>query len=296
MTAVPIALAAAALADDGPATGLAFLLAASALIAGFPESGINLAPLLIRKAHRPPGETIRIVSWNTQYWYSGVDDPGQFYQYIAGLGADVYLLQEYIIATGEGTFRNLNDDDRLRAAFPGYQVVVKGQLVTISRLPVESLPAVRSTEILRVDLRAGRAGQVISTYNVHIPLQIPSIRPVGRFLGGMRRRSRERERHHDALVSDLSANPGPAVVAGDFNASPATGDLRRLRRIATDAARASTSLYPVSWHAAQRWLRLWRLDWVFVRGKVCANRYELIHPGVRSDHRIQFLAVTIRNV
>lgn len=296
LAAVSLVLAAAALGMRGAATGPALVLAASSLVAGWPENGLNLAPLIHPRSSIPPGETIRIVAWNTQYWYTGTSGPDCFYQYLASLGADVYLLQEYIVATGNGTFRELDDDQRLRAAFPDYHVAIKGQLVTISRLPIKSQPFVGSTEVSRVDLGTETAGHVLSTYNVHIPVQVPPMRPANGYLRELCRRSRERQAHVAMLVSDLRANRAPTVVAGDFNATSLTGDLRPLRRCAVDAARSGGPLYPVSWHAGRWWLSMWRLDWMFLRGGVTARRYRLARPGVRSDHRVQIVNLRIPNV
>jgi endonuclease/exonuclease/phosphatase family metal-dependent hydrolase len=134
---------------------------------------------------------------------------------------------------------------------------------------------------------------VLSTYNVHIPVQLPSFtRGVRRFLADMRDRSEERKYHYRILASAVMRNTCPAVIAGDFNATALTGDMRPLRRITRDAIRASGARYPVSWHAQRRPLRLWRLDWALLRGGVTAVRYEFVHPGLRSDHRIQRLLVT----
>ncbi len=290
--AVPAVLLLAAWALGGPAAGRSVALGAAALAAGAKESGFN--PWCLRRRPRPPGgqRPVRIISWNTEYWHQH-GDPRLFYSYLRSLDADVYLLQEYICHVGRWCYRLLDDDERLFAAFPGYQVVMKGQLVTISRLPVVTVPDLAAPEILRVDVRPVPGASVLSTYNAHIPVQLGPFSPVtGLFYRVVRERAAERDRQIHQLAADLAANPGPAVVAGDFNASPAVGDVRRLESVGTDAIRANRSIYPVSWNCHRRLLRMWRLDWAFVSGGAAVQRYEFLDPGGRSDHCVQRLLVT----
>jgi endonuclease/exonuclease/phosphatase (EEP) superfamily protein YafD len=315
--AVPAALLAGALlvsvlGASGPPRSPAVVLAAAALVAGAPESGLNLWCLRARwharaRESRRSGSRrsgsgraepeLRIVAWNTEYWHQ-YDETGCFYAYLRGLDADVYLLQEYITHVGRGRFRLLDDDAALRAAFPAYEVIIRGQLVTLSRLPVAAVPAGLAgpaPDVLRVDIGPLPGGGILATYNVHIPVQIGRVSPVTReFYQLVRERAGDRDRQLSGLGRDLAASGRPALVAGDFNASPAVGDVRRLGPLATDAIRSSGSIYPVSWNChRRRFLRLWRLDWAFVAGGARVHRYDLVDPGGRSDHCLQSLLVTI---
>ncbi|HKB30067.1 MAG TPA: endonuclease/exonuclease/phosphatase family protein [Streptosporangiaceae bacterium] len=287
------ALLAAALGAGGPAPGRSLALAGAALVVAMPESGLRAGFLRRRSAPGAAADAVRIVSWNTYYWHQH-DDPERFYAYLRGLDADVYLLQEYIYHVGNWRFRPLDDDARLFARFPDYQVAVHGQLVTMSRLPVEGTPTALAAEVLRVDLRLAPGGTVLSTYNLHIPVQLGPFSPFSRlFYRVVRERARERDEQYGALVRDIAGNREAVIVAGDFNASPIVGDVHRLELAATDAIRASHSLYPVSWNCRRRLLKLWRLDWAFVSGGARVHRYEFVDPGGRSDHCVQRLLVTV---
>jgi endonuclease/exonuclease/phosphatase (EEP) superfamily protein YafD len=298
---MPVLLLAVAFAVRGAAGVNASLLAIGALVATGRQAGINVR-LPARKTRGAMSESsgissgdrpIRVMSWNTEYWHQG-GDPDEFYAYLRGWDADIYLLQEYLYHVGNWRYRLLDDDERLSAAFSDYQIAVSGQLVTISRLPVVGVPVSLASHVLRVDLLTARDGPVLSTYNVHIPVQFAPVSPLSRtFYRVMRQRAGSRNLHYYRLARDLTANTHPALVAGDFNASPAVGDLRRLADVARDPIRANRGFYPVSWDARRRLPSLWRLDWVFVAGRLTVHRYEFRSPDGRSDHRVQWLLVTV---
>lgn len=294
LAAVPILMLASALAVCGAAGLGSALLATAALLVTARQSGLNIRAMVRRTGGLAGGRRpIRVISWNTQYWHQGKDQE-EFYAYLRGLDADIYLLQEYLYHVGQWRFRLLDDDERLFAAFAGYEVVVKGELVTASRLPVVGVPALAAENVLRVDIRATPGGSVLSTYNVHMPVQLAPLSPLCReFYQVVRRRAYDRNSHYQCLAGDLAANVQPSLIAGDFNASPAVGDLRRLAGVATDAIHANRSIYPASWDASRRMLRLWRLDWAFAGGGTDVRRYEFLSTSGRSDHRIQSLLVTI---
>lgn len=293
LAVVPTLLLAGALAVRGPGGLGSALLAIAALLVTARQSGLNIRATVRRTRGLTGGERpTRVISWNTQYWHQGKDQE-EFYAYLRGLDADIYLLQEYLCHVGQWRFRLLDDDERLFAAFAGYEVVVKGELVTASRLPVVEVPPLAAENVLRVDIRATHGGSVLSTYNVHLPVQLAALNPLRReFYQVVRRRAHDRNSHYQCLAGDLAANVQPSLVAGDFNASPAVGDLRRLTDVATDAIHANRSIYPVSWDANRRMLRLWRLDWAFAHGGTDVRRYEFLSTSGRSDHHIQSLLVT----
>lgn len=294
LAAVPTLLLAGALAVRGAAGLGSALLAIAALLVTAPQSGLNIRATVRRTRGLAGGQRpARVISWNTQYWHQGKDQE-EFYAYLRSLDADVYLLQEYLYHVGQWRFRLLDDDERLFAVFADYEVVVKGQLVTASRLPVVRVPPLAAENVLRVDIRATLGGSVLSTYNVHIPVQLAPLNPLRReFYQIVRQRAHDRISHYQCLAGDLAANVQPSLVAGDFNASAAVGDLRRLAAVATDAIHANRSIYPVSWDANRRMLRLWRLDWAFAGGGTDVRRYEFLSTAGRSDHHIQSLLVTI---
>jgi endonuclease/exonuclease/phosphatase (EEP) superfamily protein YafD len=281
--------------------------------------GVDLAGL---NPHAPPGVggaspappgAVRVFSWNTEYWHDG-QDPERFYAYLAAQRADVYLLQEHVgwDLAGHRPIR-VDHVAQLRRRFPQYQVVATGELLTMSRHPIvawrglDSWPYLADPatggppagsdfadyyryKVLRTDLRVD--GRVLSVYNVHMPVQLDiSMDPsTPEFTAFMRAQHDRRQAHYRAFEADLAANPAGQLVAGDFNATSAMGELRRLDDRLTDAVAASDRLYPTSWPNGGR--LLWRLDWAFTGGPARVHDYRMVPAPGMSDHLGQFLTVS----
>lgn len=299
--AVPAVLLALAPLAGGRAALWAVGLAGAALLLGAGHGGLNRG--------RPsratePADALRIVSWNTGYWHQGVD-PARFYAFLRDLCADVCVLQEYVYGPHRGLSR-VDDLERLARELPEYRVVVQGELVTLSRLPVESVLGIGparelcehagwrevydATKVLRTDLRAGAA--VVSVYNVHVPAQYaPGDNPLTRrFYRELRDRARQRRAQFAGLLADVAANRRPLIVTGDFNSTGAMGEMRPLLRRLACANRAGTPPYLASWRVPGP--PLWQLDWTFTAG-IQVHRYRLLDPRSLSDHRVQELLVSI---
>jgi len=286
-----------------------------ALVLGAPYSGLNpstLNPLALGPADAAvPAGALRVFSWNTEYWHQD-DDPDDFYRFLKAQRAEVYLLQEYLGWDLDRPFDGeLPEDDlaRLRREFPDYQIAARGELVTLSRLPIVAQPPVppdplasgddttdfhrvfRDAKVLRTDLRVGAS--TVSFYNAHIAVQLKIASPVsGSFWAFPHRAEKQREAQLRGLTDDIAANPHPVVVAGDFNTSPAMTDVDDLAHRLHDPTGVNPSLYPVSW-ASGRLPALWRLDWAFVSSAVEVHRYEFLSPQGMSDHYAQLLAITL---
>ncbi|PVC73238.1 endonuclease/exonuclease/phosphatase family protein [Streptomyces sp. CS081A] len=300
LAAVPLALLAAAAATGARGAGA---LAAVCLLAAWRQNGINARALLPRPADAGgdndaggDGDGLRLVSWNTQHWNQG-GDPDRFYAFLTSLDADVYVLQEYLNGFEGGEVWDIDDEERLRAAFPDHHLCVDNNSVTLSRFPPAGPPVPVGACSLRVDLRTGSARDaVLSTYNVHIPVQLTVMNPLRpAFFRDMRRRAAARDREYAALVADLRDNPHPVLVTGDFNTSAAIGDIRRMPRSLRDAIGACRSLCPASWNARAR-LRLWRIDWAFTGGGARVGSYRFRDAEGLSDHLVQELTVTAPTV
>ncbi|GAA5049323.1 endonuclease/exonuclease/phosphatase family metal-dependent hydrolase [Thermocatellispora tengchongensis] len=321
---VPVLLLAAALVTRR-ARRVTAVVALACLILGGGASGINLAALWHRPAPAPP-DAITVFSWNTWYWDQRWEggmprppatgtpprDAGDFYRFLREQDADVLLLQEYVYF-GPGS-RPIRVDDlaRLRREFPGHHIAVASELVTLSRFPIvlqrgidlrpwaeeerdravppgSSMPDFHTVKTLRTDLRVG--GRTVSFYNTHINS------PVDSAYRGLDPRRLSPEQHRlrranlRALAADAGANPHPAVLAGDFNASPAMGILRLLPDRMRDAAPALGSLYPATWNDRRPW---WRIDWAFATPEVTVHEYELVRSGGMSDHSGQRLVISVR--
>lgn len=297
--AVPLALATAALTVPSAARWPTAGLAALCLAAGARQSGLHPTAPLRPPPPPPAGPAVRVAVWNTEHWYQRSGEPEPFYAFLRTLDADVLLLQEYHHDAFDGTWRPIEDERRLREAFPGHTAVVGNGQVTLSRLPVERAEPTAAERVLRTDLRLpgpdGGSGHVVSFYNVHIPVQLRLVSPLRReFYRAMRDRALHRRREYAALLREVAANELPALIAGDFNTSPAIGEVRHIRRLGRDAARSGRDLHPAGWNARRR--RWWRLDWALTRpgtgAALTVHRHRLRHPEGLSDHRVQEITLT----
>ncbi|MGI5151626.1 endonuclease/exonuclease/phosphatase family protein [Plantactinospora sp. CA-294935] len=249
----------------------------------------------------PGGSTVKVFAWNTDYWEM-VNDEDAFYAFLRQQDADIYLLQEYVYRRGEPL--RIDESARLRTEFPGYQMSVEGELVTLSRLPIVAayhhpVPGTgmewfrKGTKAQRTDIRVG--GRVVSFYNVHLPVPFRiSGNPLsGGFYRALKEQGVWRLRELRKLRADLAGNPHAAVLAGDFNSpwmelSPPGADIRV--HVPTGSLAP-----PGTWPAADYPLpRLWRLDWLFTTGDLTALDYRLGSGGEAfSDHAAQVFRVVV---
>jgi hypothetical protein len=310
------------------------LVPAAALLLSAEYTGINVATLWYEPPPAPPG-AITVVSWNTMYWDQDLVSGGErtteeFYQFLRGLDADVYLLHEYAHTefTRPDVFAQVQVIDQLsevQEVFPEYEVVVVGRNITLSRLPIVDSRGLESTPWLPEDLKepplAMRAhaafwhtqtvrtdiqvmGRTVSFYNPHLfhppshPLSLEpwpnhSARWVYRLTHSMRRAG------YQAISADMADNPNPVVLAGDLNTSPAMELRHLLPDELVDHTRLLSSLYPTSWtvggpNGERGWaLDAWRLDWLFTTPDVAVHSYELLDPAGYSDHRPQHAVVSV---
>ncbi|MFF3645468.1 endonuclease/exonuclease/phosphatase family protein [Streptomyces sp. NPDC002564] len=276
------------------------------LVTGVSRAGLHWGALVPGGGPGPaPAGALKVFSWNTKYWDTA-DDPDAFYRFLKAQDADVYLLQEYL-AWVDDRPAPIDEEARIRREFPGYHLVVLGEQVTLSRFPVVARPPVgqgasiragtpwrevfERGKVLRTDVRV--RGRVVSLYNVHIPVQLD----IGRnwlsrgFYGEMRQRDAARRAHYAALRRDAAGNPNPLLVAGDFNTTPAMGDLDGLRDALDDALPASDTFMPGTWNSEG--LGLWRLDWAFTNDALRVHRYAFEDPAGLSDHQAQSLLVSL---
>ncbi|MFV2127787.1 endonuclease/exonuclease/phosphatase family protein [Micromonospora sp. LOL_013] len=312
--AVPLLLAPLTLLARPVRARLALVLV-GCLVLGTDLAGLNVHALPGGRTAAPaPADAVRVFAWNTEYWHDG-DDPERFYAYLADQRADVYLLSEHVGWDLAG-HRPVRVDYRaeLRERFPGYQIVAVGELLTMSRYPVvrhhgldatpyltdpglggpppgSDFPDYYRYKVLRTDLLVG--GTVFSAYNVHIPVQLDvSMDPRrAEFTAFMRAQEIRRQAHYRAVAADLAGNPAAVLLAGDFNATSAMGELRALGRRLRDALPASREIYPVSWPDGGT--VLWRLDWAFTAGPARVHDYRMVPGWGMSDHRGQLVTVSV---
>lgn len=319
LVAIPIVLLLAGAAACGRRRRWVAGIAGSALLLGLPMSGFNWPALWHDQGPVPPG-AVHVVSLNTQYWgqATSVD---RIYALLRRQNADLYLLQEHVGWTpglGEQGYFRLDDDDRLRAEFPGYHIVRRSELLTISRFPIVAQPPVGPAialdadpnttfpqrflrdKVMRTDLQVGT--KILSVYNVHVtvPLAPDNLNPFSGFDfdAYFRRKFAWRQEEFRGLETDMAHNPHPKLISGDFNATASMRDLDRLRSMADDAIRANDDFIPLSWKfsapAGFEWrsvfnrpLPFWRVEWTFTVGPVTVHRYNFEPTDGISEHRIQ---------
>ncbi|MDX3524573.1 endonuclease/exonuclease/phosphatase family protein [Streptomyces scabiei] len=293
-----------------------------ALLLGFNLSGLNFSTLWYTPPSAPP-DAIKVVTWNTQYWDQDLQPGGphttdDFYKFLRDLKADVYMLQEYAHVDMTRTLwaqaRSVDQMDRLRKEFPGYQIVIEGRNLTLSRLPVvrhswldtskwlpDDLKAVPSglrdrplfytSQTQRTDIRVN--GEIVSFYNSHLfqpPQRMLRLQnsPEGSMFQVDRLNWEMRRASYRAIQADVSRNPNRIVLGGDLNTSPSMGIKSMIPDRLVDQTRALSSLYPASWPAGRR---AWRLDWLFTTSDVAVSRYDLLDPQGLSDHRAQSITL-----
>ncbi len=297
----------------------ALLCSAGALVIGAQGSGLNFAAVTggswsahvgrggaETAAGAPAGvagvEAIRIASWDTLFWDQN-EDADRFYAYLHSLDADVYLLQEYMVQGADGP-APVDDSARLRAEFPGYTLVGRGELLTLSRLPVVGQQVLTArpmapltlwadywdARVLRTDLLAG--GRTLSVYNVHIadPFDLGQSPFTAHFYKSVHQLGAYREAQWRVLGSDIAANQYPMVVSGALNTLPSMGELRHLSGL-RDAVSAGGTLYPVSFAVRGAWL--WRLDATYTSPGVGVAAYRLRDPSGLSTHKAQLTTVSL---
>ncbi|GAB1646522.1 endonuclease/exonuclease/phosphatase family protein [Krasilnikovia sp. MM14-A1259] len=275
-----------------------------------PSSGINFAALLPRNTPTGEGHHVRVVQMNTDYWgqlregtLSDPRDKEAMLKYLRGLDADVYLLQEHMTRVGDLALPVTDLSDVARV-FPEYRAFTAGTLLTLTRLPVvdhrvvdadtgSSLALPPPPYELMVNVQVG--DRVLSMYNVHMPIQIIIEQNwfTRDFYKEIERRHIIRHDEFRVLTKDVVANPNPLIVAGDFNTSPAMGDIRGLLDVTHDAARYSGRLYPSTWRVGGQLPMLWRNDWFLIRNNITVAEFRSLDPEGNSDHLAQSVDLAI---
>ncbi len=263
----------ALIARDRVALALSLII----LALGWTQTDLNLHALLPRPTPQSTAATIKIFNWNTRFWNEEQDT--DFYSFLRAQNADVYQLQEYWDRNG----RSLNLRPQLEQEFPGYQIVISDELVTMSRLPIVAQHGDTIGRFLRIDARDGQ--ELLSFYNVHISMQL------GEDMAAIFQR---RQAQFDHLRADLVGNSTPAYISGDFNSTTSMGVMGWLLNHYDDAVQAGTTLIPRTWafHLLPAF-RLWRLDFNLIDHRIRAVRYEDVDPGNKSDHWAQLVTVDI---
>lgn len=249
------------------------------IILSFSYSDINLPNNLITK---PSSEElvngITIFNWNTEFWAEEKDVP-TLHTILKEQNADVYNLQEFIIEKGDS--ENEKFIDLLKKDFPEYTIVQRSELITMTKFEIVEVLWKESDSFMRVDVRLPNA-EVISLYNVHIPVQIAP-RGLDGTIPYMQVNHERRVREFAKLELVVSQNNSfPYIVAGDFNTTANMGMMKNLKATLKDSQNVSGNLFPATWQI--RNLNLWRIDYVFANGDIRFLTHEDVNPQNISDH------------
>jgi hypothetical protein len=281
------------------------VLALVATAVGAGHSGVVPAALWAGPDEPGDGGRMRVVSWDTYDWETG--DGERLHRFIARQDADVYLFQDHIGGSSEQP-RPAGDVERLRTRFPGHHLATSGELLTVSRFPIvaqevldtgraqppgapgEAWPEFWGHRVLRTDLQVG--ADVVSVYNVHLfDLFYATMSPLDPdFYAAVRGLDARRRTQFAALHAELSRNPHPVVVSGNFNQLSNMDDVP-WRAELRDASDVNRSPYPTSLDFFGA--TLWRVDWTFVSPGVRVLRYELRDQEELSPHKVQYLHMTL---
>ncbi|MEU4620047.1 endonuclease/exonuclease/phosphatase family protein [Actinoplanes sp. NPDC023801] len=285
-------------------------LVIASFLVNIPSSGINYSALLPADRPAAEGSRVRVVQMNTDYWgqlregtLTDRRDKESMLRYLRALDADVYLLQEHMTRDGDLALPVTDLSDVARA-FPEYRAIAAGTLLTLTRLPVVDHKIVNQETgsdlnlppppyELMVNVRVGNT--VLSTYNIHMPIQIIIEQNwfTRDFYREIERRHAIRSNEFRILARDVAANPNPLIVAGDFNTSPAMGDIRGLLDVTRDAASSSGRLYPATWRVGGQLPMLWRNDWYLIRNNITVDEFRSLDPEGNSDHLVQAVNLLI---
>ncbi|MDJ0820560.1 MAG: endonuclease/exonuclease/phosphatase family protein [Paracoccaceae bacterium] len=269
-----------------------------------PSTGLNFAALWRAPVQADAGTPLRVVQLNTDYWGQLRDgtltdprDKDAMLAYLRALDADVYLLQEHMTRIGD-TAPPVTDLSDVEEVFPEYEARTAGTLLTLSRLPIKGHEVVSSDAprilqlppppyALKVDVEV--EGTTVSTYNVHMPIQIIIEQDwfSAQFYNEIKRRHYIRKQEFAALTADVTDNTNPLVIAGDFNTSPAMGDNRQLLKATRDAVSYTSIVYPATWRVGGQLPKLWRNDWFLVGNALHVADFQQIDPEGNSDHLAQ---------
>ncbi len=235
----------------------------------------------------PAASTLSVLTLNAQYASAS---PQQLAEVAAREGADVITLQEAEDRRGDGSAYV----ERLRSAFPGWTLGRDGELVTLTRLPLQSSRLVHFGNpdhgVLVTRLKA--QGQVLTVVNAHLPTL--ALRPTqgepDTVFARVAARLAERRALPDAVQGVMNAAPGSVVLAGDINA-PTHGQMHGLLRRTglSDAFAQAGRGFGFTYH--QRF-GFARLDYVW--GRAVTFGHAEVLPDELSDHRALLVRFSLK--
>lgn len=295
------------------------VVAVFALILGATQFDVNLVQL----KNTVPSEhcsKIKVFSWNTYCW-DFHKDKEHFYQVLKKENADIYLLQEYLyflpnwrteqdikvdpskifkICTSVPGFASeymaIDDLQRLKREFLGYNIAIHHQFVTLSRYPIRHSHMDSSEQYSVNDIDIN--GRLVRFFNVHMLLHIEPVNIfTPYFYRALQRRFVARRIGFNNLNDDLKDNNYDYVIAGDFNSTKALGVLNGLLKDHIDAVKYSNELIPLNFE----WfgVRFWRFDYFLVHKSnqnIKIGSFKSIEHEGLSEHNPEVAVLYIKDL
>jgi endonuclease/exonuclease/phosphatase (EEP) superfamily protein YafD len=236
-------------------------------------------PSIIATSPRPID--LQVTTFNTEYWHIPERELVDLVDYQA---MDLVLLQEHLELRGEEYFPT-NRIAQLQQVLEGRFVAHNGEVVTISKWPIESSRSFTGGEALRTDVRLADGG-IASVYNIHLPvhLHLKLLKRPADFIRDASSVARRRESLLQEVIADIRSNPNPIIVGGDFNTSLAMPGVAWFREHLHDTYAAQhCDAQDATWSVGG--LLRWRIDYIFVSSDFLPESYCIKPvPAIVSDH------------
>lgn len=288
------------------------------LVLGATQADIHLFSKKNNGISSHPNTSVKVFNWNTALWDQDKNRE-QFFRFLKDQNADIYILQEYLRWMDPGMkvtpeniqkfnlfpicsvvpgfpvlYQGVNDQERLRREFPGYDLAIHNQFVILSRFPIENSYPDYSEQYAVADINI--EGRLVRIYNVHIILHLEMDNPLNpNFYEGLQRRFAARHLAFQNLKADIQNWKLDYLIAGDFNSTKAMGVMNELFDKNIDVVTYSGEWFPVTF--TFKGLNLWRFDYQLI-GKASRNirvkSYQNMDPQGLSDHNPQLLVLDIQ--
>jgi endonuclease/exonuclease/phosphatase (EEP) superfamily protein YafD len=231
--------------------------------------GVWLAPYFVSDRPEAAGDRkLTVLSANLEY---GAGDPATIARLVREHDVDVVSLQELTEDAMPGI--QAAGLDRLlpyRYAVPGPPTPAGSGIW--SRYPLSGGHKLEPARFHNLEATLDTGRQKLTVVAAH---PFPPVGPDGHRLW---------ERDYTTLHASLAGIHAPAIIAGDFNATPDHQPLRRLYDLGyTDAADRAGAGLVLTWPAGSRIPPMLALDHVLVKGDLAVERFERVRVP-NTDH------------
>lgn len=223
--------------------------------------------------------SIKVFNLNTQVWHQG--EPEEFINYLKSQNADIYLLQEAFYLS-----ELIDAEEYLNPHFPDFNFIQEGELVTMSKFPLEKIGNTEVYDFWQgyLEVEAEIEGQKVRLFNIHYPVPLDPIlisNPIEMILD-VEELFTARQSQFKQTKEAIENTDDLKIIGGDFNTSSFSNEMRYFKREFKDTARVNSNFYPTTFEIQN--FRLWRIDWVFVDEDINVVSYQQIKDLNISDH------------